>query len=304
MTTLLARTWRGSTDAADADAYLTYLRATELAEYGATPGDRGVFDPALDGGARGGPRAAAALGAGARRTRARGGAGRGPRRGRPWWSRDRRLADARSGAHRRRVLLGPGLARRAGRRARPVRRAGHGDATGGRGRGSRARRTSAPARRSPCTCTTPPGGPLGQSPARPARGGRRSAARPPPCRRAAGRRRRAPRARSRGRACRRGSGSTTCGATRRGGAAGVRGPRCPAPGRAVVGRTVVATTATAAIAGRRPLRLTCRPSRDAGGRGCRTPGSTSGRRRSTARTSRVPPTPSGSRSRAVPTRPR
>lgn len=43
MTTLLARTWRGSTDAADADAYLDYLRATGLAAYGATPGNRGVF---------------------------------------------------------------------------------------------------------------------------------------------------------------------------------------------------------------------------------------------------------------------
>ncbi|GJG88819.1 antibiotic biosynthesis monooxygenase [Gemmatimonadetes bacterium T265] len=43
MTPLLARTWRGTTDAADADAYLAYLRATGLAAYAATPGNRGVF---------------------------------------------------------------------------------------------------------------------------------------------------------------------------------------------------------------------------------------------------------------------
>jgi len=43
VTTLVARTWRGSTDAGDADAYLAYLRATGLAAYGTTPGNRGVF---------------------------------------------------------------------------------------------------------------------------------------------------------------------------------------------------------------------------------------------------------------------
>lgn len=39
---MIARSWAGATRAADADAYLEYLRATGLAEYRATPGNRGV----------------------------------------------------------------------------------------------------------------------------------------------------------------------------------------------------------------------------------------------------------------------
>ena len=39
---MIARSWAGATRAADADAYLHYLRATGLAEYRATPGNRGV----------------------------------------------------------------------------------------------------------------------------------------------------------------------------------------------------------------------------------------------------------------------
>jgi heme-degrading monooxygenase HmoA len=40
---MIARLWRGATDAADADRYLEYLEATGLAEYRATPGNTGVF---------------------------------------------------------------------------------------------------------------------------------------------------------------------------------------------------------------------------------------------------------------------
>jgi heme-degrading monooxygenase HmoA len=40
---MIARTWTGATRAADADAYLTYLHATGLAEYRATPGNHGVL---------------------------------------------------------------------------------------------------------------------------------------------------------------------------------------------------------------------------------------------------------------------
>jgi heme-degrading monooxygenase HmoA len=40
---MIARTWAGATRAADADAYLDYLHATGLAEYRATPGNRGVL---------------------------------------------------------------------------------------------------------------------------------------------------------------------------------------------------------------------------------------------------------------------
>ena len=40
---MIARTWTGATRAADADAYLDYLHATGLAEYRATPGNRGVL---------------------------------------------------------------------------------------------------------------------------------------------------------------------------------------------------------------------------------------------------------------------
>jgi heme-degrading monooxygenase HmoA len=43
MPTLLARTWRGTTAADDADAYLDYLHATGLAAYRAAPGNRGVL---------------------------------------------------------------------------------------------------------------------------------------------------------------------------------------------------------------------------------------------------------------------
>lgn len=43
MPTLLARAWRGTTTAADADAYLAYLHATGLSAYQATPGNRGVL---------------------------------------------------------------------------------------------------------------------------------------------------------------------------------------------------------------------------------------------------------------------
>jgi heme-degrading monooxygenase HmoA len=39
---MIARIWNGATRAADADAYLDYLHATGLAEYRATPGNRGV----------------------------------------------------------------------------------------------------------------------------------------------------------------------------------------------------------------------------------------------------------------------
>jgi heme-degrading monooxygenase HmoA len=40
---MIARTWRGSTKAEDADAYIDYLRGTGFAEYRATPGNRGVL---------------------------------------------------------------------------------------------------------------------------------------------------------------------------------------------------------------------------------------------------------------------
>jgi heme-degrading monooxygenase HmoA len=39
---MIARTWAGATRAADADTYLDYLHRTGLAEYRATPGNRGV----------------------------------------------------------------------------------------------------------------------------------------------------------------------------------------------------------------------------------------------------------------------
>jgi heme-degrading monooxygenase HmoA len=39
---MIARTWRGVTAAADADAYLAYLERTGLAAYRATPGNLGV----------------------------------------------------------------------------------------------------------------------------------------------------------------------------------------------------------------------------------------------------------------------
>ena len=40
---MIARSWKGATRAADADAYLEYLHATGLAEYRAAPGNRGVL---------------------------------------------------------------------------------------------------------------------------------------------------------------------------------------------------------------------------------------------------------------------
>ena len=40
---MIARTWAGATRAADADRYLDYLRATGLAAYRDTPGNRGVL---------------------------------------------------------------------------------------------------------------------------------------------------------------------------------------------------------------------------------------------------------------------
>jgi heme-degrading monooxygenase HmoA len=40
---MIARTWRGATSAADAEAYLDYLRSTGLAAYRDTPGNRGVL---------------------------------------------------------------------------------------------------------------------------------------------------------------------------------------------------------------------------------------------------------------------
>ncbi|MBC7987206.1 MAG: hypothetical protein H7X93_11155 [Sphingomonadaceae bacterium] len=40
---MIARTWRGSTAARDADAYLDYMRGTGFAAYRATPGNRGVL---------------------------------------------------------------------------------------------------------------------------------------------------------------------------------------------------------------------------------------------------------------------
>jgi heme-degrading monooxygenase HmoA len=40
---MIARAWAGATRAADADTYLDYLHQTGLAEYRATPGNRGVL---------------------------------------------------------------------------------------------------------------------------------------------------------------------------------------------------------------------------------------------------------------------
>jgi heme-degrading monooxygenase HmoA len=41
--TVIARTWRGAVRTEDSDAYLEYLNQTGLAEYGKTPGNRGVL---------------------------------------------------------------------------------------------------------------------------------------------------------------------------------------------------------------------------------------------------------------------
>lgn len=40
---MIARTWRGATRAADADAYVAYLHATGLKHYRETPGNLGAF---------------------------------------------------------------------------------------------------------------------------------------------------------------------------------------------------------------------------------------------------------------------
>ena len=40
---MIARTWRGAVRADDAEAYAAYVRATGLAEYAATPGNRGAY---------------------------------------------------------------------------------------------------------------------------------------------------------------------------------------------------------------------------------------------------------------------
>lgn len=39
---MIARIWRGRTPASGADAYVAYLLATGVEQYGATPGNRGV----------------------------------------------------------------------------------------------------------------------------------------------------------------------------------------------------------------------------------------------------------------------
>ena len=49
---MVARTWRGWTRREDADAYVAYLRETGLAEYRATPGNRGAWILRRDNGAR------------------------------------------------------------------------------------------------------------------------------------------------------------------------------------------------------------------------------------------------------------
>ena len=40
---MIVRTWRGATRAADATAYAEYIRTTGIAEYEATPGNRGTL---------------------------------------------------------------------------------------------------------------------------------------------------------------------------------------------------------------------------------------------------------------------
>ena len=40
---MIVRTWRGATRAADAPAYAEYIRTTGIAEYEATPGNRGTL---------------------------------------------------------------------------------------------------------------------------------------------------------------------------------------------------------------------------------------------------------------------
>lgn len=40
---MIARTWRGATRAEDAAVYAEYIRTTGIAEYAATPGNRGAY---------------------------------------------------------------------------------------------------------------------------------------------------------------------------------------------------------------------------------------------------------------------
>jgi len=40
---MIARTWRGAVRAEDAEAYSEYIRATGIAEYATTPGNRGAY---------------------------------------------------------------------------------------------------------------------------------------------------------------------------------------------------------------------------------------------------------------------
>ena len=40
---MIARTWRGAVRAEDAEAYAEYIRATGIAEYASTPGNRGAY---------------------------------------------------------------------------------------------------------------------------------------------------------------------------------------------------------------------------------------------------------------------
>lgn len=40
---MIARTWRGAVRATDAESYAAYIRTTGLAEYAATPGNRGAY---------------------------------------------------------------------------------------------------------------------------------------------------------------------------------------------------------------------------------------------------------------------
>jgi heme-degrading monooxygenase HmoA len=40
---MIARTWRGAVHAGDAEAYADYIRATGIAAYASTPGNRGAY---------------------------------------------------------------------------------------------------------------------------------------------------------------------------------------------------------------------------------------------------------------------
>jgi hypothetical protein len=40
---MVARQWRGAVRAEDADVYAEYIRGTGMAEYAATPGNRGAW---------------------------------------------------------------------------------------------------------------------------------------------------------------------------------------------------------------------------------------------------------------------